>query len=457
MVFAASSEIGGNSKNSSVDGKPASLSSLEKQVVELQKKVATIEASNKVMVGGGDPLAGLYSYGPAVVTSPALGVRCSAEDSSDLMVRLSSINEDLALLNLRKKMSDYARKQNIEHPERPIISLSGKVEAQVIYSNDLDFKNRNETDVNLSAAELDIIASASPWATAAMVISYEDSQAEYSRRARNSRLKLDRGFLTIGQLEKFPLYLTMGQIFAPFGSYSSYMINDPLTKLVGRVKDRMVVLGYAAECGLSAQAYGLPGEIDISSGHNFIEHLGANLAYNYTNGKFKLLVASSFIGNIAESEKMLDRVFNVNNRSIVHRVNGIDGRIKASYGDFTLLAEYVGAIRNFDASDLSFNGVGAKPQAMSAEGAINFMIKSRPSTLAFGYSHSWESLALQIPRDSFFTSYNLVMFKNTVMGIEYRHDVNYGKHDVATGKNNLVKVGGERHSNVVTLQLGVYF
>ncbi len=437
---------------------------LEKQIQVLQNKVSAMEKTGKGGVKAKglelDSLVEIYAHGPAIVTSPALGVRRSAEDASDLAVNFSSINEDLLLLKLRQKMDNYAVENSIPIPERPIIALSGGIEGEVSDKQGYDFNTQidkvNKTDINLARAEVDVVAEASPWATGALIISYDDEATKDTRRLKNSRIKLDRGFITLGQLNKFPLYFTIGQIYAPFGSYSSDMVTDPSIKLLGRMKDRMVVLGGYAE-GLNVQLYGYSGE--TKGNNNIFDHSGFNLGYDYSQDKFKLSVAGGMIGNLAESDGMQSKVFAKSyskNEGLKSRVAGVNGRIKVHYHPFTVRAEYIGALKKFDKADIAFNNDGAKPQAIQAEGGVEFDLLGKTHNFSVGYGHTWQALALELPRDTLFGAYKIAVVKNAILSLEYKHDINYNWTDNAGRKNNPVSVNG-RHANTVTANLGIYF
>ncbi len=465
VFFSGSAFAEGAVKKASSKAKGETVNSrtmtLERKVEALQNKLDAMEKSEQKTANDLGMLAEMYAHGPAVVTSPALGVRRSADNAKDLMVNLPSINEDLVLLKLRQKMDNYATEHGIPIPERPIIAVSGYVEGKVEYKQ--KYQRTKRTDVDLSGAELDVIGEASPWATAAMIVTYNNSNPDDINRVKDSKIKLDRGFLTIGQLNKFPLYLTVGQVFAPFGTYSSYMLTDTSTKKIGRVKDRMLIAGYSVGDtwgSVNAQVYGFPGETKVAD-HNFFQHTGFNLSYEYLLEKFNFSLGASIIGNIAESEGMQDNVFAKTDgtESITSKVCGLDVRAKVGYDMFTLLAEYTGATKKFDAADLSFNSQGAKPRAFNIEGAVEFNIYGKPNTFAIGYGRTWQALALNLPKHDLFAMYNVSLIKNTILSFEYRHDINYNWGDEGKGKgSDSLKVNGTgRHQNIFRATLGVYF
>lgn len=427
----------------------------------------------------------MYAHGPAVVTSPSFGVRRPDDSYSDLMNKLSSMNEDLVLLGLRKKMDNYANEHGIPIPSRPIVALSGAVEGQVIYNSNDNYTSTSKSDINLNTAEIDVIAEAGPWATAAMIIKYEDKKdtasVDSTTRWNNSRILIDRGWITFGQLNKAPVYFTIGQVYAPFGSYSSSMVTTPSTQILGRVKDRMVVLGYS-QYGAYAQAYAYAGETKPTSSQ-VLKHAGFNLGYKYEHPGFMLNIGTGIIGNLAESQGMQDKIFGRSTSSnivpsssspgrggeqLTSTVPGISGHIKAVFCNiYTLMAEYVGATKSFNTTDLMFNGYGAKPQALQIEGAIKFTAFDKPGFAFAGYGWTNQALALQVPKQTFFVGYSVSLVKYTLASIEYRHDIGYGLNDTSTSNNSglgltrniyyPMKTPNRRHNNKITAEIGVYF
>lgn len=440
---------------------------LETEVRSLQKEVAELQEAKtqgKAFLGS---LAEVYAHGPAVVTSPALGVRRSSDDASDLMVNLPSMNEDLQILNVRKKMDNYALAHDISIPQHPIIVLSGGAEGQI--TDRRDYTGKKSADVDLTRAELDVIAEASPWATATMIISYDNGGIiGLPDRVSNSRLYLSRGFMTIGQLNKFPVYFTLGQIYMPFGRYSNYRLTTPSTQVLGRIRQRAGVLGFDY-AGFYGQVYAFPGETHVPGNVELAKRGGLNLGYKRAiNDKFSFDFGAGVTGNMAESQGMLNNgQSNPNftgfdaNKTIKSRVPGVDGYAKFSYKPITILGEYIAATKSFDPTDMTFNCKGAKPSALDIEAAYDFVLFNKPNTLAIGYGNSWDALALAVPKHDFFGEYNISIWKDTIESIEYRHNVNYGAGDKATGNN---PVTGQvaitppgKISNSVTLQLGIYF
>jgi len=495
-VFAADGDVVAKKQVSkkSINNLAARTNALEDQIRILKTQIGQAQAKDNKLKSDDSPLQTyslleMYAHGPAVVTSPAFGVRRPDDNYSSLMSRLPSMNEDLVLLGLRQKMDNYANEKGIPIPSRPIIALSGGVEGQVTFNSNDAYSSVSKSDVNLSMAEIDAIAEAGPWATAAMIINYEDKKdtasVDSTTRWNNSRIRLDRGWITFGQLNKAPAYFTIGQVYAPFGSYSSNMVTTPSTQILGRVKDRMVVLGYN-QFGVYAQAYVYAGETK-PTGSEIAKHSGFNLGYRFDHENFAMDIGAGVLGNLAESQGMQQNIFGFykmhplagvefkGDEKMTSRVYGLNGHAKATlYDTFTLLAEYVGASKSFDTTDIMFNGHGAKPQALNIEGSAAFKIMGKPSTVFLGYGMTDQALALGTPKSSYFAGCTMSIVKYTLASLEYRHDVGYGNdtsssintslggtrnisYNISANGTDNVPAPARRHNNKVTAVIGVYF
>lgn len=455
------------------------IANLEKQIQILKKDVQKLNSQNNQVnqvhesftkdVYLNDAVE-LYAHGPAVVTSPALGVRRSAENASDLMINLSSINEDLKLLQLRKKMDDYAQQINLPIPKRPIIALSGSAVGK--FTAGQRFKDKNTlTQFDMDSAEFSIVGEASPWATGVLVVSYDGKKNSKFSDNYEGEFSLDRGFVTLGQLAKCPVYFSVGKMYAPFGSYSSHMLTDTSAKILGKVHDNMAILGFTYQ-GLEMQSFFLSGGAKSEGGNILWKHFGANLAYNFVSNQLKVTLASSVLGNFAETKKSPISLYGINNDKTHKSVTGLNARVKINYKQFSLASEYVTALGYLDPRDITINDKACKPRALNLEAAVDFRLFNSPNTFAVGYGRSWDALfygnvptyfnneqhgqVVNFPKHTVFVEYEVSVIKNTILAFEYRHDFNYRKGSVVTrGGNQLtVKDGGQ---NIFTVKLGVFF
>lgn len=426
--------------------------------------------------------------GNTVTTSPYLGLR-SAFDASDLVVNISTMNEDLRLLQQRETIEKAYTDAGLGEfvSDRPQVELSGTVQAQGIYQD--PYAGHTVTDITLNKAEFDILTYVSPAVLGVMTFTYDSSplptltdptgvvQVEGTGfQIANSRIFLKRGFITIGDLHRFPLYVTMGQMFAPFGDYSSQLLTTPLTQQLGQINERMVLVGIAPfNTGFYLEGFAYNGNTFIGN-NNAVDNGGGNIGYKYTrdNSPISFNIGAGIIGNVADSVGMQlvsspafggppgDAFqgfgFTNNTEQIKRRVPAADAHGELDWGKLTLLGEYIGATQSFDPANLSYNDGGAEPKALHLEGDYTFHILNWPSVFTLAYDHSWEALPIFLPKDSYVAELTTSIWKDTIEGLEIRHDQNYPSSDHSSGNGFPIPVaslgGGE---TTVTLQAGYYF
>ncbi len=188
-------------------------------------------------------LTGLYLGGSPVFTSPYIGEH-SAFDGSNLIVNQSTVNFDVQLLKQEQALEDSLTEKKLPLPNHPLVELSGEV-AGLANSRETNPGN-NQSDINLSDAELDVYAQMNPWVLGFAEFSWEDSIVTPYRVAR-SNAYIDKAFITVGNLNKTPLYGSIGQLYVPFGQYSTYMISDELPRLLARTQARADCIRLSAE------------------------------------------------------------------------------------------------------------------------------------------------------------------------------------------------------------------
>ncbi|MBB72432.1 MAG: hypothetical protein CMF50_08545 [Legionellales bacterium] len=413
--------------------------------------------------------------GTAVITSPFIHNR-AAEDGSDLITNYSSINKDVAALHQRANFKNQMEAAGLELPHYPILELSGELEGTVLGQRNFD--GSHENDINFTAAELDMQALFNNWLTGFMNFKYDDSPPAAGARVNNSNVFLDQGFITLGDFNKSPLYATIGQVYVPFGQYDSYLISDPLNKTIFRTKGRPIVAGYRSpgDTGAYGAAFIFRGDTregafdptaDERSPNEHVNQYGLNAGYAFDLGALHSDFGASYINNIADSSGMQGtsapstqfQGFGDNSTTEVlrHRVPGVDGRAEFSLYDFDLISEYTTATRAFSPLDMTYNGSGAKPRAGHIEGIYNFSLFGKSSNVALGYNRSWESLALNVPRERYAAALNVSIWQNTLATLEVRHDKNYGMHDTASGAGGAVFSPLGKESNAITGEFDVYF
>ena len=275
----------------------------------------------------------------------------------------------------------------------------------------------------------------------------------------------------LGDFTRSPVYATAGQMFVPFGTYSSVFISQTLPKRLGRTKARAFLVGYQGQedNAFFTALYMYKGDSHASATSR-INSGGINLGYRFdfpsrVNGE----VGAGWMANIADSVGMQNTGGQPNfngfagpvpygNEKIVHRVPAVDMRAKVSFSNFDFIADYLAVTTSFNPNDLSFNAAGASPWALDTQLAYTFAVWDKPTSLGIGYSQAREALALGLPERRMGAVLNTSIWHNTIQSLEFRHDINYATSKYATGSNILPLVTGlGTYDNVVTLQFDVFF
>lgn len=409
-----------------------------------------------------------YIAGTPVVTAPYLGDR-PAFDGSDYIVNISSINRDIRLMQQRRRLYRAYQQVGYPAPNVPIIALSGKAEANVTINR--SFQRSFDHDLTLGSSEIDLAAALNDDVEAFIGIASDQLALANGTRVSNSVFNLNLGFVNIGNLDKSPVYFTAGQLFAPFGRYSSSMISAPLTMTLARTKTQPFILGYKSQTdnGPYAALYGFSPE--TQGGSSTVSGFNAGYIFNWHNASGDL--GAGIIGTITDAQGMQKTGstplttfggFNsaTNGSERVKKIPGVNIHGNLSYDSYSLTAEWVGATTAFPVNDLSFNGHGAKPQAAQLEAGITFKAFDKPASIGLGYQWSKETLALNLPEHRLSGVFNISVWKDTVESIEYQHDTDFKAQDFANGaapaglKNNNT-LGTGRRSDSVVAQVGVYF
>ena len=409
-------------------------------------------------------------FGTLVGTSPYPGVR-STYAGNHLMAQLSQVNQDLDLLIGHDHVEEYYKSKGY-NVKSPHVLLSGKVEGTGFIAQGAG--GHPGSSINLTGAELDVLI-AYKAITGFMVIQYQNfPDPIINNRIATENLFLDVAFVTIGDLNVFPMYTTIGQTFVPYGQYNSYNgFNDPLTEILFRVLAQDATIGYYDKRFLG-QFFFLKGPSHADSGNN-INNYGFNLGMHFNPGITQNLFQLSFIRNVGDGLGFQRAFANSRNtNTLKHVVPGINFNGSTQIGDHIFFVyEFNSALRPFAVQDAGFstNGgrtfKGARPLAYDIEGSYQFNIGEHPTGISLGFSETFESLGFNLPKWRLDLTFATYIFKGALLSIEYMHNKLYGKNDVATGQVAFASGGGIPYfrlpahkgnsDNTLTIDLSYYW
>lgn len=384
---------------------------------ELQQRIAVLEHKQRQEVKSRviDPVLAL----------PQVNLR-SKYDTAPIY------NQDQAMLIMRKNYEREIIRNGIRPIPMPRIEVGGNLVALALRNtgpNAPPIDGAIQSDIQLSGANLNITSEILQYCLGALRISYNPlapfrfdptyNAGYINTRVDNSNIYLNTGFITLGDLAKAPVYLSLGQMFLPFGEYGSSLATAILPARLGRFRQRTILFGVkqpGKDTGWDFQAFAFKG--DTRTGVNpdqisenpvsnrvtakggtsgVIDNGGLNIGYKGKIGGIGFSSGFSYVLNIADSGGMqnagastivnnggelidnnfldnedLDEIefeplpntptytfagFGADRNFLIHGVPAVDFRGKINFENLPIsfMGEIVGCTRAFDSINLSYN------------------------------------------------------------------------------------------------------
>ncbi|MBV5319092.1 MAG: LbtU family siderophore porin [Desulfobulbaceae bacterium] len=309
------------------------------------------------------------------------------------------------------------------------VTLSGSIEGD--YKLGKDFAGTHTSAFVLDTVELIMDVKVTDWATGKIVVDYDGDDED--------RLYIDEAHITLGKTESFPFFLTGGKVYAPFGDFSTNMIQDPLTLTLGEIVEKGAIAGFEHN-GFTGTVFAYNGidendPADPDPKNDTINGYGASLAYSYEKEEAAVNAGISWVNNIASSGGISDWLPTASNGETMlsESVSGLSLNLGGKYGPFSLLTEYTTALDSFTAAELPYGaGEGAEPRAWNSELAYTTALLNKETVFAIGYQKSWEAVALALPEQRYSTSAAMNIFDGTTVILEYYLDKDYSLSDGGT-------------------------
>lgn len=305
-----------------------------------------------------------------------------------------------------------------------IFSLSGSIEGDLIARE--DFQGKSTSEFNLDTVELILEAKATNWATGRIVVDYDGGDED---------LYLDEATVTIGKTDSLPLFLTAGKMYAPFGDFSTNMIQDPFTQTLGEINEEGVIFGWEHN-GLTAALFACNG-VEKTGEDQAINGFGAALTYTYEQDDLQISFGAGWASNLADADGVQDFLPRSETDDILLAglVPGLNLHAEASLNGFSVLTEYTAALDSFHSDELAFAGDGAGPKAWNTELAYATELSTKETVFALGVQKTWEALALELPEYRYSASAAMAFYKGLSLHLEYYLDEDYASADGGTGSD----------------------
>jgi hypothetical protein len=350
----------------------------------------------------------------------------STYDGSDLLINEPSLHKDLGLLQQNNFMDAHVGTVG-DNGAR--VQFSGNVNAAASYH--FSPQPAAEKSAIDAAIELDVSAEVNDYLTGYL---------KFAGSTDTEEVVLDQAFVVVGDLDKTPWYGSVGKIFVPTGDYSTYMIAAPLTRGLGRNKANAATVGYY-EPDFSGEAFVWQGFTQRTTRRE-IDQWGANADFHPVScpgSDFSYQFGASYMNHMGDS----DNIVSVLGEGTIldHYVDAVNVHAKTALGAVAMRAEYITALRSFDAADLPGATDDREPKAMNVEAAYSIPGMSKQTRLIAGYGQTWESEELSLAEHQYGVAGTMTVLKNTIVALEVLRKEPY------TGRTDYV----------ATVQVDLYF
>jgi hypothetical protein len=299
------------------------------------------------------------------------------------------------------------------------ISLSGLIEVEAGYE-DYDYDDPAEddedsSDLVLATVELGIDVDFIKHVSGHVLLLWEEDDTE--------PLDVDEAFIRLDGEDVLPLYLQAGKMYVPFGNFESHFISDPNTLELGETRESAAVVGYAND--LFDLSFGVfNGDIDEEGKDDHIDSFVAGAVFTLPEEAVPGLALSagvSWISNIADSDGLSEAIEEAADEAgvdavIDDKVDGMAAFLIATLNErWTLIAEYVGALDEFESDDIGVEGLEPKTWNFELGCAVTDDL-----TVAAKYEGG-DDLGDLLPDEQYGIVGSYGLFKYTTLSLEYLH------------------------------------
>ena len=317
---------------------------------------------------------------------------------------------------LRHKEEERMQKENFGHMINRYVDFSGLVEVEG--SAGQDFEGVNESKFELATVELGFVGKMSDWARAHLTLLYEEGG--------DDKVLVDDAHITLGNTDRFPLYLDAGRQYVPFGNFTTNMISDPLTLEIAETKETALQVGFKVN-GAYGSVFAFNGDTNEGGGDSQIEQFGANIGYALERDFFSLDVGMSYMNSIGDSDGLGD-ILKERNLLTADYVGGFGACAVTRIGPISLIGEYITALDDIG------DQPNFQPMAFNVEAGYTFDINGMESTVAVAYQGT-DDMVGNLPESRILASFGIGIFESTTLAFEYAHDMDYDTADGGTDES----------------------
>ncbi len=365
-----------------------------------------------------------------IINSNAFAISQETEKLLKILEKKNIITDKEAV-DIRQEMEPSSQAGDKEAYETKLASLLGKwadkihpsacIEVEAFYEDynfhDPSVRDTETSDLKLATVAFGFDVDIAKHIKGSLFFLYEEDDTE--------PIEVDEGIITIDGADVVPLYVDLGKMYVPFGRFESHFISDPLTLELGETNESAAVGGFRNDWfELSVGAFN--GDIDETGDENHIDNYLASAHFTLpekTVPDLNLTAGISGMSNIADSNNLQTVGTGVSAATIKNHIGGFNTFIVASLLDrYFFNAEYLGAIDDFEAGELSFDGGKSfRPEVWTIELACGITDRLNLAVCYEGSNDCGDFL----PKKQFGGVVSYDLFKYTSVALEYL----YGKYE----------------------------
>ena len=311
------------------------------------------------------------------------------------------------------------------------VDLYGSIEAEFVSEESFDPDEDTGTESTVSY-ELGLSIEPNPWLGGMFEVS-----TEYEKP-----VTVDEAWVTVGNPERFPLYLTVGKMTLPFGLYESAMLSDSLTLELGETTSTAAQLGLEWEA-LYLKAFGYEAESRQQDEEDELRSFGADAGFLLDEDDFGIQLGASWISDFEDSDRLTEYL-NDEEFTLLNRVPGVAAYASVTLGVLTLAVEHVESIKRPRLS--GEDGIEERPRQKAWTTELMLDVELEGIVLEVGLMYSESDDALDIlPRQRMGGALTVYPFEHLRISVEYLQEKDYQVNHGGTDSN----------ADIVTFQLAM--
>ena len=342
------------------------------------------------------------------------------------------VDESLVISSIKKLKEQIEELQDeessIKQSSAPKAKKKNRFLERVYISGWLQFQSSFEkaangdktSDTDLEEAILTFNTDVNRWVQGLLIMKYADGS--------NTYFYMDKALVTISDKKKTPWFLQIGKHPVPFGSFKTNFETDTLGKDMAYTKEGMMLLGWQKKF-IKASAYTFNGSAGKSSSEDSKMSGGANIKLSFSNRIWSANFGIDYINNFADSATITSKL--TSSTAMKTRVDGMAVNTIINVKKFSLIAEYISALKGFHSDDLLFNSAGARPSILQVETAYTSTLAGRKAILALSYQQTKEALVLALPKKRLTLGLIWEVVENTDLSLEFHQNSDYSTSNSA--------------------------